>query len=189
MSHRPRFAFLVLLSAGFAGAPAHADFYKLDGRFQCLERANAVCFDATPSRQLPVAKQAPAESPTRVAPPPVVALPEQAPQPAPAPLDPILTISARIKAKQPAPGDLDTLRHNVEAGDKRALELLAWCAFEGIGTNRDPLTAYRLYGAAAADQVPHARDNQRLIYEHDLSPDQRQQLLMLEASGGKSALP
>jgi len=101
----------------------------------------------------------------------------------------MLTIAARIKAKLPAPGDLDMLRRQVGEGDKRALELLAWCTFQGIGTDRDVLSAYRLYGAAAADAVPHARENQQIIYERELSQEQRQQLLMLEASGGKIALP
>jgi len=191
MRHRRRFAFLALALAACLGAPARADFYKLDGRFQCLARANAVCYDATPSPPGSGAKPATLDSPRPAAPPPpIVAALETTPVPPPvaAPPDPILAISARIKARAPAPGDLALLRRHVETGDKRALELLAWCALNGIGTPRDALSAYRLYGAAAADAVPHARENQRIIYEQALSSAQRQQLLLLEASG-KGALP
>ena len=190
MRHRPRFAVLALSFAGLGIASAHADFYKLDGRFQCLERANAVCYDATPSPSLPAATHPPLEAAAPVTlPAQRVTIEEPPPPPAAASVDPILAIGARIKARQPAPGDLDTLRQHAESGDKRALELLAWCAFRGIGTYRDTLAAYRLYGAAAADAVPHARENQQIIYEQDLSPEQRQQLLLLEASGGKSGPP
>jgi hypothetical protein len=51
----------------------------------------------------------------------------------------------------------------------------------GIGTGRDPVQAYLLYGRAAADAVPHARENQALIYERVLNQDQRQHVLDLEA--------
>ena len=73
------------------------------------------------------------------------------------------------------------LRRAAAAGDLRAIELLAWCALRGIGTSRDPIAAYFLYGEAAAGDVPHARDNQALIYERSLTPVQRQRVLEIEA--------
>jgi len=35
--------------------PAHAEFYKLEGRYECLAKPGAVCYDATPlpSLELP----------------------------------------------------------------------------------------------------------------------------------------
>src|SRR5579863_1131635 len=41
-----------------ATTPARADFFTLDGRFQCLDRANAVCGDARVLLPRPVPKPA-----------------------------------------------------------------------------------------------------------------------------------
>jgi hypothetical protein len=48
---------------------------------------------------------------------------------------------------------------------------------------RNPVEAYLLYGAAGNAALPNARDNQRLIYERDLTSDQRQQVLDLANEG------
>lgn len=165
-----------------ARLPAFADFYTLEGRFQCLDEPNAVCYDATPSRD-PAPPRPVAVAP--VTPPAVTQAPPVAPKPVSAharpPLDPILAIAMRIKDHEPGAGDLAALRHAASADDPRAIELLAWCALRGIGTGRDPVAAYFLYGEAADAAVPHARENQAAIYEQTLTPDQRQQVLETEA--------
>jgi TPR repeat protein len=74
------------------------------------------------------------------------------------------------------------LRRAATAGDPRAVELLAWCTLRGIGTGRDPLQAYFLYGKAASLDVPHARENQTLVYERSLSSGDRERILEMEAA-------
>lgn len=170
-----------------AAAPAHADFYSLDGRFACLGRGDAVCYDATPSRH--VTPPAPLLLPLAIAPEAVPAKPAAVAAPVPPPVDPIAAIAARIKASQADNGDLAILRRAAAAGDRRALELVAWCALRGIGTGRDPIQAYYLYGEAAGRAVPHARDNQALIFERWLTQDQRQQVLELEATAASTVGP
>ena len=170
-------AFPLVLLCG-AALPAHAEFYRLEGRFQCLEQADAVCYDAAPSQveTPPTAAAAPHEAPP--APAPVAMIPPARPLP---PVDPISAIASRIKAERPGAGDVAALRHAATTGDPRAIEMLAWCALRGIGIERDPVEAYILYGAAAAESVPHARENQALIYEEQLTGEQRQHVLDLAA--------
>ncbi len=161
-----------------AAVPARADFYALEGRFQCLDRPGAICFDATPDPAIvpPAPRNSGAsESPK---PPPVAAAPRAAPS---APVDPIVAAAQRIEKKAPVPGDLDLLRRRAGAGNSRALELLAWCALHGIGMASDPVAAYLLYGRAAEAGVPHAHENQALVYEHSLSQAERQQVLDMAA--------
>ncbi|HUZ74441.1 MAG TPA: hypothetical protein VMU87_15765 [Stellaceae bacterium] len=167
-------------------SPAQADFYSLAGRFQCLDKPGAVCYDATPSLEPPLPAQRPTPplpkppdvTQARAAPPPETVVAPPAP---PRPLDPILAIAARIKADRPDPGDLDMLRRAAALGDPRAIELLAWCALRGIGTSPDAVAAYFLYGEAAAAAVPHARENQTAVYERALTPDERQHVLDIAA--------
>ncbi|HZT52576.1 MAG TPA: hypothetical protein VFA22_11605 [Stellaceae bacterium] len=175
------------LALGVADRAAHADFYALDGRFQCLGRPGAVCYDARPSRVAPA--PAPPQRPAAAVAAPATGTAKDAPRapdPAPfknaAPADPILAIAARIKARAPATGDIATLRRAAAGGDLRATELLAWCTLHGIGIVRSPITAYFLYGAAAAGAVPHARENQAAIYTQVLSPEERQRILEFEAT-------
>ncbi len=172
------------LTAAIA-SPARADFYSLDGRFQCLDKPDAVCYDATPSIEPPLPAQrpqpptvAPAETRARAAPVPA---PAAAPPAPPRLRDPILAIAARIKADRPDPGDLGVLRRAAAVGDPRAIELLAWCALRGIGTSEDAVAAYFLYGEAATSDVPHARENQTAVYERVLTPDERQHVLDIAA--------
>jgi hypothetical protein len=160
--------------------PAHADFYRLEGRFQCLDQPDTVCYDAAPTH---VEAPPDATAPLRESPPepaPVVAI---APAKPVQPADPITLIAARIKAERPDAGDVAALRRAAKTGDPRAIELLAWCALRGIGTDRDPVEAYLLYGAAAAESVPRARENQALIYEETLTGEERQRVLDREATG------
>ena len=67
-----------------------------------------------------------------------------------------------------------------ESGDARALEMLAWCALTGVGTPRDPVRAYFLYGDAAVAGAPKGRENQVTVYERTLTSNQRQQVLEVE---------
>jgi TPR repeat protein len=172
------------LSAG--AESAHADFYALDGRFQCLSDARAVCYDARTSRPA-ATPTAQAETPNE----PAAAARESAPPPNPiaspttarAPVsDPILEIAARIKSKRPADDDIAVLKRAAAAHDPRAIELLAWCTLRGIGTTRDATAAFLLYGEAAASAVPHARENQAAIYTQVLSSEERQRILQMEAT-------
>lgn len=174
------------LALALVPATARAEFYTLEGRFQCLDRPAAVCFDAAASKL----------EPPFAAPPPapdsrdwVADAPEAVPQPStrttPAarePTDPLLAIAKRIESARPEAGDLDRLRHAADAGDGRAIELLAWCALKGIGIGRDPVAAYLLYGKAAAATVPHARQNQTLVFESALNSAERQRVLELQAN-------
>ena len=180
-------ASLAIMALGVA-PPAHANFYTLDGRFQCLDRANAVCGDPQPLPPHPPAVQQPAPAPAPVAPVAPVAVaaparPEHFPPPPPRAEDPLHEIAARIQAEKPASSDIAWLTKAADSGNARAIELLAWCDLNAIGTPRDPVKAYLLYGAAAEAALPHASDNQALIYENDLSPEQRQQVLDLANEG------
>jgi TPR repeat protein len=163
--------------------PAHADFYRLDGRFECLARPDAVCFDKSQAPPDPY-EATPADS-THAAARPKPAPPAGATevvQKASRPVDPILAIADRIKRDHPDPGDLAILHRAADTGDPRAVELLAWCSLRGIGTDPDPYQAYLLYGKAAALSVPHARENQRLVFERSLSSTERERILELEAA-------
>jgi hypothetical protein len=172
-------------------SPARADFYSLDGRFQCLDHANAICGDPEPLAALPRAlppappaappapAAAPAPAPAPAAPAPVAHI---AP-PMPRPEDPLHAVAQRVQAGTPASGDIAWLRQAAQNGNARAIELLAWCDLNAIGTPRDTVKAYLLYGAAADAALPHARENQALIYERDLSSVQRQQVLDLVNEG------
>ncbi len=161
--------------------PAQAQFYSLEGRFECLNDPKAVCFDATPDGPLarpsaPATRTARPDRPTRTA---QAASKRVAPH-AGETIDAVREIAKRLEARHPAVDDADALRRLAEAGDKRALELLAWCTHEGIGVARDPLQAYLLYGVAASVGVVGAQRNQAVIYETDLTSDQRQQALTIE---------
>jgi TPR repeat protein len=168
--------------------PAQAQFYSLEGRFQCLNDPAAICFDASSGWPAPKpdARRVAQPAAAAVAVPParaVKARPVQlVPQSAPAATDPIREISARLQAGKPAPGDVAILRRAARAGDRRALELLAWCNLKGLGTPRDPLQAYLLYSAAAAMGISPAQQNLARIYEDELTPEQRHQALMIENS-------
>lgn len=184
----PALAAAVALAA--APLPARADFYTIEGRFQCLDKPGAVCFDAVipPASLLAEPAPRPAAEPhptaAEVAPPAATA---RAPAPpVKAAVDPVLAIAARIERKEPADGDVATLRRAAEAGDTRALELLAWCLLRGIGAPRDAMAAYDLYGRAAAAGVPRAAENQRLVFERSLTSDERERLLEVAARAPRS---
>jgi hypothetical protein len=185
---------LVLAALVCAPRPVRADFYTVEGRFQCLDKPGAVCFDAAiarpsllsePTRPPAMAVAAPE---SHVVPPPPVAPPVavHAPAPAPdAPVDPMLAIARRIELGAPAAGDLAELDRRADADDMRALELLAWCRLRGIGAPKDAMAAYELYGKAAAAGVPHAGENQRLVFEQSLNSGERQRLFEIAARAAR----
>ena len=178
------------LALAFAPATARAEFYTLEGRFQCLDRPNAVCFDAAAAKLEPPFAAPPPAPDSRNS---VADGPEAAPQPstratplaAKEPTDPLLVIAKHIENARPEAGDLDRLRRAADAGDGRAIELLAWCALKGIGIGRDPVEAYLLYGKAAAADVPRAQQNQALVFESTLTSAQRQRVLDLQAQADR----
>lgn len=176
--NRTGFAALAVSAWCACSAPAAAQFYSLEGRFECLNDPKAVCFDATSDG--PMAKPGAVASPAAGA-----ARKRQAPQADAAPrpaetADPVLEIARRLEKGRPASDDAATLHRLAEAGDKQALELFAWCNLRGLGVTRDPLRAYLLYGIAARIGVAEARRNQAIIYENDLTSEQRQQALTIE---------
>jgi TPR repeat protein len=175
----------------FAAPPmAQAELFSLDGRFQCLESGAAICGDA---QALVKPRPAPVIAAPDVAPEPVSTVPVTAPATATPvatqasassrPIDPLQVVAARVQARRPSSNDLAWLAQAARNGNARAIELLAWCKLNAIGMARDPIEAYLLYGAAGNAALPNARDNQRLIYERDLSSDQRQQVLDLANEG------
>lgn len=94
--------------------------------------------------------------------------------------DPIVEIAARIEAGKPSSEDLKHLHTLSRSGDGRAIELLAWCDYFGIGSPRDPVAAYILYGIASLAGVAGADANQAVIYEYVLTPGQRQLVLDIQ---------
>lgn len=183
-------AMVTALTLALGSAPARADFFSLDGRFQCLDRANAVCGDPQPLVSMqpaaPPARPAPLPVPPPAGPVATAVPPEPATHvapPVPRPDDPLHDIAQRVQAYRPASADIAWLKHAAQSGNARAIELLAWCNLNAIGTPRDAVKAYLLYGAAADAALPHARENQALVYEQDLSPVQRQQVLDLVNEG------
>jgi hypothetical protein len=177
-----------------AVSPAQAELFSLNGRFQCLESGAKVCGDAqivVKPLPPPAARPAAVEPvladpvlPLAIAvPAPTITPPANATAAATPPIDPMKVVAARIQARRPTANDIAWLTKQSQNGDVRAIELLAWCKLNAIGMARDPIQAYLLYGAAGNAAVPNARDNQRLIYERDLTSDQRQQVLNLANEG------
>lgn len=179
--------YIVAALAGLAAAlcfgPAHADFYTLEGRFHCLDAPAANCVDMSPvtpmagspddqPAELPAAKAEPA-----IEVPPLVVNAEQGKDSA---RDPILDIATRVEAGKPSAADVRRLQSMAHDGDGRAIELLAWCDYAGIGVPRDPVAAYLLYGVAAMAGITRASANQTIIFEYVLTPNQRQMVLNIQ---------
>ena len=74
------------------------------------------------------------------------------------------------------------LAARVEAKDARAVEVMAWCKLNGIGTKPDALEAYWLYREAAQLGVANAKRNETAIFERRLSSAERQEVLMKESA-------
>lgn len=172
--------FLALALCAAGATPSRAQFYSLEGRYQCLNDLNAVCYDARPSPLPP--KPASAAAPAVSAPskPEAKAAPTHPAASSALPTDPLAAVAARLQSGAAAPRDIALLRDRAAAGDERATELLAWCHLKGVGTPKDPVPAYLLYGVAAKLGVPNARRNQAIVYETDMTPEQRQTALTIE---------
>jgi TPR repeat protein len=183
-----RLLILVLLAAscgGLGAGTAQADLYRLEGRYVCLGKPGALCYDATPSVARPPAPAAAAAArgeaglpaPGERTQPLAAAGPRQDPV---KPQDPLHAIVDRLQAGKPRAGDIDTLLQRTGSGDSEALELLAWCNATGTGVPRNSVVAYLLYGEAAAVGVANAARNQAAVYETSLTPEERQKALELE---------
>jgi TPR repeat protein len=143
---------LVLLS----GAPARAQFYDLDGAYHCLTAPDAAC------------KKSENPPPPLPPPPPATSTVEE--------------VIEHIRAQKVTPADIEAIKQRAAAKEPRAVEVLAWCELNGIGTKADPIEAYVLYGEAARLGVPTAKSNQAAVYETRLNQEQRQLALMREQS-------
>jgi hypothetical protein len=173
-------AALAGLAAALCFGPAHADFYTLEGRFHCLDAPAANCVDMTPVTPLagsPDDEAPPAKAEPAIEVPPLVVNAEQGKDTA---RDPILDIATRVEAGKPSAADMRRLQSMAHDGDGRAIELLAWCDYAGIGVPRDPVAAYLLYGVAAMAGITRASANQAVIFEYVLTPNQRQMVLDIQ---------
>jgi hypothetical protein len=159
--------------------PARAEFYDLEGRYECLDTPDRICYDATSSLD-----RSPTAEPEAAALPPPPASPSAKKKvtksAAVTPDDSLPAIGNRLQAHKPAAGDISTLVARAKSGDAKALEMLAWCSFVGVGVPRDPVRAYFLYGQAATAGAPTGRENQEMVFKRALSPDQKQQVLEIE---------
>jgi len=141
-------------------APARAQFYDLDGAYRCLKAPDPEC--ERNLRDRPSPPPAAAEQPSK-------------------PSEPeFAEVVAHVRAKTAGPKDIEVLRRLARANDPRAVEVLAWCELNGIGTERDPVAAYKLYRQAVGLGVPHARDNQAAVFERQLTSEERQAILLEE---------
>ena len=177
--------FIAVLGVG----SARANFYTIEGRFQCLDHADSSCVDTNEGEQKPktppsvapsnpkAAQEALVPDPLLHAPTALISAEQSHGTPSP---DPVVDIAARIETGKPSREDLGRLRTLSRSGDGRAIELLAWCDYAGIGLPRDPIAAYLMYGIAALAGISTASANQAVIYEYVLTPDQRQMVLDIQ---------
>jgi TPR repeat protein len=175
-----------VLLAAIGTSPAWADFYTLDGKFACLSDGEANCADRGHAADKLIPKK-PAESPAVAVPmsdDPLIQAPPSLSSHAKAQngtvQDPLHEIASRIEAGKPSSEDLHRLRTLSRSGDGRAIELLAWCDYFGLGLPRDPVAAYILYGIASLAGVAGASVNQAVIYNYVLTPNQRQMVLDIQ---------
>lgn len=167
-------------------SPAWADFYTLDGKFACLSDGEDNCADRGHAADKLVPKKPP-ETPAVAAPtsddpliqaPPSLSSHTKAQNGAMQ--DPLQEIASRIEAGKPSSEDLHRLRALSRTGEGRAIELLAWCDYFGLGLPRDPVAAYILYGIASLAGIAGASANQAVIYNYVLTPNQRQMVLDIQ---------
>jgi TPR repeat protein len=148
------FSLSLAVSLVLGGVPARAQFYDLDGAYHCLTKADAAC------------------AATVNLPPPVP------PSPPPVTGPTMGSVIADIRAQKVGAADLQLLQTHADDKEPRAVEALAWCKLNGLGSPADPLAAYSLYGEAAQLGVPNAQANQVAIFETRLTQQQRQDLLV-----------
>lgn len=136
--------------------PARAQFYDLDGAYRCLKSPDPQCEKDLADRPAPAPPPPPPTKPTEPS------------------LDDVIV---HVRNKTAGPKDIEVLARLSGGNDPRAVEMLAWCELNGIGTASNPVAAYWLYRQAAGLGVAHARENQIAIFERQLTPDQRQEVL------------
>jgi hypothetical protein len=210
MADRRRRAAAAALLAIVAPRPAAAQFFHLQGLLQCIDHPETSACEARlrpppaapPAR--PAAPPAPAAVPPAAKPTakPAAATPRP---PEPAPAAPhggaaarssqaarftaadLRRAVARVRARRVTGKDIAVLEATAAADDRGAVEVLAWCRLYGCGSAPDRVAAYRLYGRAAALDVPHARENQRVIFEHLMTSGERQRVLAPAPKRGPAA--
>jgi TPR repeat protein len=147
---------LLALGILVLSSPAMAQFYDLDGAYHCVTAPDEACAKDLKDQPRPAPPPPPAEGPT---------------------LDKVI---AKVRDKTAGPPEIDFLEKHAAVNEPRAVEVLAWCKLNGVGTGADPVAAYWLYRQAAKLGVANARRNQIAIYENRLTPDERQQVLVQE---------
>jgi TPR repeat protein len=153
---RHRLLWLLAAAALLPPSAARAQFYDLDGVYRCLTTPDAACEEGLRER------------------------PEPPPPPPPPPVPTLDQVIAKVRSGNAGERDIKVLEKHAAADEGRAVEVLAWCRLNGIGTARDAMAAYWLYRHAADLGIAHARSNQIAIYKTRLAPEQRQQVLMRE---------
>jgi TPR repeat protein len=153
MKHR------LLLAAGLVLAlfvPARAQFYDLDGAYHCLTLPDAACGQELRDQPSPVPLPPPDNGPT------------------------MEKVVANVRSKSLGPRELEFLEQHAAANEQRAVEVLAWCKLNGLGTPPDAVAAYWLYRQAAKLGVANAKRNQTAVFETRLTPEERHQVLVQE---------
>jgi len=147
---------LIALGMTLLPWPALAQFYDLDGAYHCVTTPDAACEKDLKDQPRPAPPPPPAEGPT------------------------MEKVIAKVRDRTAGPPEIDFLEKHAGANEPRAVEVLAWCKLNGVGTVADAVAAYWLYRKAAKLGVTNARRNQIAIYESRLTPDERQQVLVQE---------
>jgi hypothetical protein len=155
----------VLTLAVLAPAAAQAQFYDMDGAYRCVTKPDAACTKGLGDAPPPAPTQPTGKDAKEAADAPALA-----------------GAITRVKEGAPTADDIHLLEARAAAKDAHAIEVLAWCKLNGIGTPGDAVGAYWLYRDAAGLGVTKARENQIAIFETRLTSDQRQQVLLQEDS-------
>jgi TPR repeat protein len=152
-----------ILAAGLvalAAHPARAQFYDLDGTYRCVTTPDDSCAKSesdAPAPALPLAREQ-----------------DDAPSFAEA--------IEHVKKRAPSEADMRVLAARAEAKDARAVEVMAWCKLNGIGTKANALDAFWLYHEAEQLGVANAKRNETAIFERRLTSAQRQEVLTKESA-------
>jgi len=130
-----------------AAAPAQAQFYDLDGAYRCLKSPDPDCEKGLTDRPANAAAGA-AEQAGRTE---------------------LLRHHRPCAGQDPGQKDIDQLARLSAGNDPRAVEVLAWCKLNGIGTARDALAASPALRPGGGACVAHARENQISVFERQLT--------------------
>jgi hypothetical protein len=151
-----RLTYLPALLALLLPLGVRAQFYDLDGAYHCLKTPDTGCEEGLRDRPLPPPPDAASHGPS------------------------LEQVIAKVRDKSAGPTEIEVLAKQAEANEPRAVEVLAWCKLNGIGTPADAVGAYWLYRQAAALGVANARRNQIAVYETRLTSEERQQVVSRE---------